>query len=119
MSAEIISHTGGIVTVRVTGLLTPSDLSRLRASIFAVLHQPGSARLLVSVEDFQGWQQGSEWADVSDMDNDAYIRKMAIVGEKHWEDLVLVFTAKGLRPFPIEYFQPSDLARARAWLMTD
>jgi hypothetical protein len=119
MSAEIISHIGDIVTVRITGLLTPPDLSRLRASIVAALHPPGSARLLVSVEDFQGWQPDSEWADVSDMDDDSYIRKMAIVGPKHWEDLVLVFTARGLRPFPIEYFQHSDLARARAWLMAD
>jgi hypothetical protein len=41
---------------------------------------------------------------------------MAIVGEKKWEDLTLMFVAKGLRSFPIEYFQPVELARARAWL---
>lgn len=41
---------------------------------------------------------------------------MAIVGDKKWEDLALIFTAKGLRKFPIEYFEPAQIAHARAWL---
>jgi len=41
---------------------------------------------------------------------------MAIVGDKKWEDLTLLFTAKGLRKFPIEYFEPAAIAKARAWL---
>ena len=28
----------------------------------------------------------------------------------------LLFTAKGLRKFPIEFFEPAQLAAARAWL---
>ena len=35
---------------------------------------------------------------------------------RKWEDLALMFTAKGLRKFPIEYFEPSQMAQARAWL---
>jgi hypothetical protein len=50
------------------------------------------------------------------MENDPYIRKMAIVGEKQWEELALIFAASWVRKFPIEYFQPADLERARAWL---
>jgi hypothetical protein len=116
MSAEIVSNSGGIVTARVTGVLTQPDLARLQESVVALLRQQGSLSILVIVEDFRGWQEGDEWGEVSFMENDPYIRKMAIVGEKRWEDLILVFTAKLLRPFPIEYFQPSDLARAQAWL---
>jgi hypothetical protein len=41
---------------------------------------------------------------------------MAIVGDKKWEDLVLIFASKGLRRFPIEYFEPAESPRARAWL---
>jgi len=41
---------------------------------------------------------------------------MAIVGEKMWEDLVLIFAAQGLRRFPIKYFQPNELSQAHAWL---
>ena len=41
---------------------------------------------------------------------------MAIVGERKWEDLALLFTAKGLRPFPIEYFEPKTMTEAQDWL---
>jgi hypothetical protein len=116
MSAEIVSNSGGIVTARITGVLTQPDLARLQQSVVSLLRQQGSLRILVIAEDFRGWQEGDEWGEVSFMENDPYIRKMAIVGERQWENLVLVFTAKVLRPFPIEYFQPSDLARAQAWL---
>jgi hypothetical protein len=116
MSAEIVSNSDGIVTARVTGVLTQPDLARLQDSVATLLHDQGSLSILLIVEDFQGWQEGDEWGEVSFMENDPYIRKMAIVGEKRWEDLTLIFAAKWLRPFPIEYFQRSDLARAQAWL---
>jgi hypothetical protein len=41
---------------------------------------------------------------------------ITIVGARKWADLALMFTAKGLRKFPIEYFEPAQLAQARAWL---
>jgi hypothetical protein len=39
---------------------------------------------------------------------------MAIVGDRKWSDLALLFTSQGLRPFPIEYFEGVD--KAQAWL---
>jgi len=30
--------------------------------------------------------------------------------------MALLFTAKGLRPFPIEYFEPTQMTVARDWL---
>lgn len=116
MSAEVISSSGGVVTARISGRLTQPELSGLQETVAGLLRQQGSLSILVLVEDFQGWREGDDWGDVSFMDNDRYIRKMAIVGEKQWEDLALVFTAKVLRPFPIEYFLPADLPRAQAWL---
>jgi hypothetical protein len=104
------------VTARVTGVLTQPDLAGLQQSVVSLLREHGSLGILVLVDDFLGWQDGDEWGDVSFMENDPYIRKMAIVGEKRWEELVLIFTAKLLRPFPIEYFLPADLPRAQAWL---
>jgi len=53
------------------------------------------------------------------MENDPFIRKMAIVGEKKWEELAMLFTGQGMRKFPIEYFPPADLDRAKTWLTAD
>ena len=117
MSAEIIDNTGGIVTARITGKLTHPELVALQESVTGIIRQQGKVRVLIVAEDFQGWEKGGDWGDLSgQMENDAHTEKMAIVGEKKWEDLALVFAAKGLRKFPIEYFQPADLAKARAWL---
>lgn len=44
---------------------------------------------------------------------------MAIVGQQKWEEAALIFTGEGLRHFPIEYFQPDQLADAQTWLMED
>jgi hypothetical protein len=73
--------------------------------------------MLVLAENFRGWAQGGNWGDLSfQVEHDKHIEKLAIVGDKKWEDLALIFVAQGLRPFPVEYFQPTELSKARAWL---
>jgi SpoIIAA-like len=116
MSVEITSNSGGMLTARISGKLTQPELAALQESAVGIIRQHGHVRILIIAEDFQGWQQDSDWSDVSFMENDPYIEKIAIVGEKKWEELALIFTAKLIRKFPIEYFQPADLARARDWL---
>lgn len=44
------------------------------------------------------------------------IEKIAIVGDEQWRDDAYAFTATGLRPTLIEFFAPSRLDAARAWL---
>ena len=116
MSAEIASNTGGILTARISGTLTQPELAALQASAQDSIRQQGHVSVLIIAENFQGWRDGDDWSDVSFMDNDPYIKKMAIVGERQWEQLALIFAASPIRKFPIEYFQPAELERARAWL---
>ena len=116
MSIEILSNSGGILTARISGMLTQPELAAMQASAKDSIRQQGQVRFLVITEDFQGWRKGDDWSDVSFMDNDPYIKKMAIVGEKKWEELALVFAASWSRTFPIEYFEPAELERAQAWL---
>ncbi len=61
--------------------------------------------MLVLTDNFEGWERGGAWNDFSFSDSDASIERMAIVGDRKWEDLALLFTAKGLRAFPIEYLR--------------
>ncbi|MCQ8106252.1 STAS/SEC14 domain-containing protein [Methylomonas sp. SURF-2] len=118
MSAEIISNFNGIVTSRISGLLTQAELSTVQKELLAIIGREGGIRLLVLCEDFQGWDKASDWEDVSfQSQSDPYINKMALVGERKWQDLALLFTGKGFREFPIEYFGPEDIEKARTWLM--
>jgi len=116
MSVKIVSNTGGMLTARITGRLTQAELADLQASAIDSIRQQGNVRMLIIAEDFQGWEKNDDWTDVTFMENDPYIRKMAIVGEKKWEELALIFSAKAIRGFPIEYFLPADLDRAKSWL---
>jgi hypothetical protein len=78
-------------------------------------HHNQNTNLLV--ENFAGIDKAGNWGDVSfQARNDPFIEKIAIVGEKKWEDVTLLFSGKGIRRVPIEYFPPADLAKARAWL---
>jgi hypothetical protein len=117
MSAEIVDVAGGILTVRITGRLTQPELSAAQKKATEILQRQGKMRILVLAEGFQGWEQGDDWSDLSfQVENDARIEKMAVVGEREWEDLASIFIGKWLRELPIEYFQPADVTKARAWL---
>ena len=103
MSAEIVGTDGRVVTARVTGTLTQPELSALQHATGEIIRTSGhgaTARDLV--EQFAGWQHGANWSDFSfQMQHDAHIERMAIVGDMQWKDLTLLFTADGLRSFPI------------------
>jgi len=117
MGAKVISFSGDILTMKVFGKLSESELREVQTSTAMRIQQHGAVRVLVMTEGFQGWENDGNWEDFSfQSENDQYIAKMAMVGEKKWEELSLLFTAKGLRPFPIEYFALDEEALARAWL---
>jgi hypothetical protein len=107
------------MTLRASGLLKEDELLGVQKKMAAVISKQKKARILVLVEDFEGWDPNGTWNDFSFQDKlDPSIEKMAIVGDKKWQDLALMFSAQGLRGFPIEYFVPADLGKAQAWLET-
>jgi hypothetical protein len=117
MGAEIAGMSNGIVTVTIKGQMTEADFAAMHQRIAAIIRDHGRIRILTLAEAFEGWEQGGRWDDLSlQEENDQHIEKMAIVGDRKWEDHALIFTAKDLRPFPIEYFMPGEMARAQAWL---
>lgn len=116
MSAEIIENRGDTLTFKISGRLAQSELVEAQKSAAEILQKEGKKRLLVIADHFEGWGKG-DWADLSgQMAMDPYIDRMAIVGEKKWENLALLFTGKGIRRVPIEYFGPAELDKAQAWL---
>jgi len=117
MSAQIADVSGGVITFKVSGKLAKNELAIVQKAAAEVIQRSGKVRFLVLVEAFDGIDSAGNWADVSfQADYDPFIEKIAIVGDKKWEDVALLFTAKGVRRVPIEYFQPADLAKATTWL---
>lgn len=116
MSAEIVNNPGNTVTLRVSGKLAQSELAVAQKNAVEILQKEGKKRLMVVVEDFQGWGKG-DWGDLSGQAAlDEQIDRMAIVGDKKWEDLALLFVGKGVRRVAIEYFSPANFDKAQTWL---
>ena len=116
MSAQILDALDGIITVEITGSISPAQLAANQAQILTHLREWGGGSILCICEGFEGWT-GGDWSDLSfQVEADPLIRKMAIIGEIQWEQLAMTFTAKGFRPFPIAYFETGRLLDARAWL---
>ena len=44
------------------------------------------------------------------------IERIAIVGDRRWQDLTMMFASADLRRAPVEFFPEHEVARARAWL---
>lgn len=114
MSIQLTGMEDGLVTVKVAGKLAPADLAQFQQGMVKLIQNEGKTRVLVLAEEFQGWEKG-DWGDISFQARyDPMIEKMAIVGCERWRDLALLFTGKGLRRVPIEFF--GDAEKARAWV---
>ena len=118
MSAEIVNNLGDTLTFKISGKLSQAELADVQKTAAQILQREGTKHLLVIAENFQGWGKG-DWGDLSgQLVMDQFIDRMAIVGDKKWKDLALLFAGKGIRRVAIEYFSPAELTTAQAWLAT-
>ena len=117
MACEIIRTDGAGVYARISGVMRIADLQALQSAGMDVLKQGIKARLLVTLQDFQGWEKGEDWGDVGfQISHGKDIERMAFVGEEKWKDDVFAFVGKGLRSTQIEFFSPSALKEADSWI---
>lgn len=120
MSIELKLEKNNLALLHVSGQLGKAEVEKMQADLEPIIQKLGNIRVLVVLKDFTGWESAEGWEDTSFSDrNDAYIKKFAIVGDEKWRDLVTVFTLKGLRPVPIEYFETNEEDKARQWLDTE
>ena len=116
MSAEIVNDEGDTLVFKITGKLAQSEFAAAQKDATEILQKSGRKHMLVLAENFEGWGKGN-WGDLSgQILLEPYIDKMAIVGDEKWRSLTMLFTGKGIRRLPIEFFVPADLAKAQAWL---
>jgi len=117
MRAELIDVFQGIITVEINGHLTVQEFAAVQEAVADELMSLGSGKILILASRFTGWSKEAGWEDLSfQAANDPSIQRMALVADVRWVDLALMFTGKGIRPFPIEYFGTGHEADARAWL---
>ncbi len=117
MPARFELENDNLCVIHVSGKLSVEEIQQAQAECEKVIQREGNIRLLVILEGFQGWLKQPGWDDSSfPQRNDPFITRFAIVGDEQWRDMAYVFTLKGLRPIPIEFFETGQLETARTWL---
>jgi hypothetical protein len=117
MPCEIVENREGFITVKISGVLKRAELAQMEKSAIEVMGSVPKVRFLILTENFQGWDNRDNWEDVSfQAQHDDQIEKIAIVGEKRWQDMAEAFVGKGLRSIAIRFFTPSETAIARTWI---
>jgi hypothetical protein len=117
MACTIVDREGSRITIKISGKVKRAELYQVEKEAIGVIRAEGKVRLFVLLEGFQGWDNAGDWEDTSFQNQyDDQIEKIAIVGDRRWQELVEVFVGKGLRSVDIRYFTPSQTALARAWI---
>lgn len=108
-----------IYEVRVEGTLKRSEFTSCEQDLTNQITAGGSPRVLVFLNHFAGWESNEDWNNLDFMfTHGDKIAKIAIVGAGPKEAEVRAFTGAGMRPTPVEFFAPGQLAEARSWLLS-
>ena len=117
MPATIQQEADGIWVLRVSGTLRKSELDAAQSVVSKAFAKSQSAKFLVMVENFQGWEKGGDWGDLAFfVEHGDKIEKIALVADPKWKDNLLVFAGAGFRKGAVEFFPTAQHAQALAWL---
>src|SRR5437867_12509191 len=117
MPVQIQYQPDDICVLRISGILKRSEFGAEQNALARRINMGSKPRLLIILENFEGWERGADWNDLDFMmSHGAKISKIAIVGEPRWETLALAFAGAGVRRATVKFFQSNELRQARSWL---
>jgi hypothetical protein len=106
----------GMIRMKASGTITRDDVQRFIPEFERVARSKGPVRMMIELEDFQGWNFGGLWEDLKfDMQHQSDMGRIAIVGDKRWQDLGTRLS----KPFfkaEMRYFDRNELEQAESWL---
>jgi hypothetical protein len=106
-----------VYRMEVSGVLSKADLDQSQDWLIAEMKQTGSARLLIVLKGFKGWETNPNWGDLTFyVRHGDSIEKIAITGDERWRSEALMFASADLRRAPVEFFPENRLGEAQAWL---
>jgi hypothetical protein len=107
MPCEIVEKEEGLITIKISGVLKRAELAQMERVAIEAMGPARKIKFLILTESFQGWDNKGNWEDVSfQSEYDEQIEKIAIVGEKRWQDLAEAFVGKGLRSMRFDISRP-------------
>jgi hypothetical protein len=117
MPVQIQHQPNDIHVMRISGILKRSEFAAEQSAFARNIDAGSKPRLLIILENFEGWERGADWNDLDFMiSHGGKISRIAIVAEPRWEVLALAFAGAGVRRAPVKFFPPNELEQARSWL---
>ena len=120
MPASLRHEAFDVFRLDIHGLLLKSELDACQRRLVDEFARTGAVKLIVFLDDFEGWEKGAAWNDLSFYAKHGNsIVRIAIVGEERWRHVAMMFASADLRRAPVEFFREQNEAAARAWLASD
>ena len=117
MPASIESEPNDVYVLRISGMLKRSEFATQQDLIARRIVAGARPRMLVILEDFQGWERRVDWNDFDFLlAHGDEIARISIVSEPRWEAHALAFAGAGVRRAPVKLFPPDEVEAARAWV---
>ena len=108
-----------ILVVRASGKLSKEDYDQFSPTVERLIKSEGKIRMLFEMDDFHGWEAGGLWEDVKfDLKHFADIERLAMVGDKRWEEWMAQFCTPFTRA-EIRYFDNDKANDAQRWIAGD
>src|SRR5258708_12159195 len=105
MPVQIQYQPDDICVLRISGILKRSEFGAEQNALARKINMGSKPRLLVILENFEGWERGADWGN--DLDflflHAGKISKIAIFAEPRWDTLPLPFSAAEFRPPPVKF----------------
>jgi hypothetical protein len=116
MIEPLTETTGNVLAFKISGKLHDEDYKAFVPQVDKAIAEHGKTRILAQFHDFQGWDLHALWDDIKFATTHCTkIEKIALVGDKAWEK----WMATVCKPFTmarVQYFDASDIDKARAWI---
>ena len=102
-----------IVEVGIAGKLEKEHYDLFLPQLERLIKERGTIRLLVHMEDFEGWSAGAMWEDIKfDYKHFRDIERLALVGDSQWKRAIELF-CKPFTSATTRYFDTADAEEAK------
>jgi len=116
MISQLPRSAGKVLGFTFSGKLHDEDYKQFVPAVDAVVEKHGAARLLMVLEDLEGWDAHAMWDDFEfGLHHRKSLERLALVGDGRMVD----WMTKLSKPFTaaeVRKFAPADIDAAWAWL---
>jgi hypothetical protein len=119
---KLSASSGKIIGFQLRGRLSEADYTDILMPIIERgVQEYTKVRVLIQVENFEGWTVGGAWEDLKNWPKFRYIERMAIVGDESWDQwmnwMLRIFAV--LTHTDLRFFRMDRLTEAWSWLRAE